>query len=209
MREDTHRAEQARETKEALIVAGLDLFGASGFTEVSAQQIVARAGVTRGALYHHFTAGKRGLFEAVVERLLGNLVAGMGAAVAEGITGWSDIQTVLGAYFDATMTRNYRQIALQDAPAVLGNGPFRAMEYTYSVSFMRTSLAQLVDHNILRPTNLESLAILIFGACCEATLAIAEAEDYEAAKVQTIETLLEMLEGLRAESSFAHRDSPR
>ena len=60
---------QAHATKVKLERAARSLFAARGFSEVSAEELVARAGVTRGALYHHYN-GKEGLFEAVVETVM-------------------------------------------------------------------------------------------------------------------------------------------
>jgi AcrR family transcriptional regulator len=83
----TH-AERRESTRAALITAGRQLFAAHGYDAVATEQIVEAAGVTRGALYHHFD-GKAGLFEAVFLEIeaahgLGLIRAGLDAAAAAG-----------------------------------------------------------------------------------------------------------------------------
>jgi len=78
------QAERRAATRAALVAAGRDLFGARGYDAVSSEEIVAAAGVTRGALYHHFD-GKAGLFAAVHEQVEGEIVAGFDlSALADG-----------------------------------------------------------------------------------------------------------------------------
>ena len=62
------RDEYAQATRDALVQAALELFAERGYSEVGTEEIVKRARVTRGALYHHFT-DKRDLFRAVHDRV--------------------------------------------------------------------------------------------------------------------------------------------
>ena len=81
--DDTRRtqAERAAETREALIAVSRPLFAARGFADVALETIVRAAGVTPGALYHHF-ADKTELFAAVFERVEGEVATQMGEAIA-------------------------------------------------------------------------------------------------------------------------------
>ena len=50
--------ERTEATTVALVEAARDLFAKDGFAATSLDAVVAKAGVTKGALYHHFS-GKR------------------------------------------------------------------------------------------------------------------------------------------------------
>jgi AcrR family transcriptional regulator len=62
------REERAKDTRATLVDRARELFGRRGYAAVGTEEIVRAAGVTRGALYHHF-ADKRDLFRAVHEEL--------------------------------------------------------------------------------------------------------------------------------------------
>src|SRR2546421_8805697 len=86
----TTKAEQSEATRAALIAAARPLFAERGYSAVGTEEIVRAAGVTRGALYHHFS-GKEDLFAAVYEQVEADLVAEIGQMA----TGASDPLEVL------------------------------------------------------------------------------------------------------------------
>lgn len=53
---------RSKGAREAILQAATDLFAEQGYDATPVQQIVERAGVTKGALYHHFTAKEDILF---------------------------------------------------------------------------------------------------------------------------------------------------
>src|SRR3954471_10462441 len=62
------QAERTESTREALLVAARQLFTERGYEHVGTEEIVRAAGVTRGALYHHY-GDKASLLEAVYNRI--------------------------------------------------------------------------------------------------------------------------------------------
>src|SRR6476620_523264 len=118
------QASRREATRAALIAAARELFAARGYAGVGTEEIVQRAGVTRGALYHHFT-GKDDLFRAVYERVEQELtqrivtevpLVGDPVAVLRGGT---------AVFLDACLEPEVQQICLLDAPAVLGYDEWR------------------------------------------------------------------------------------
>src|SRR3546814_8503843 len=62
------RMQMTAETRSTLLKLARQMFGKTGYADASMDELTAAAGMTRGALYHHF-GSKQGLFEAVVEQI--------------------------------------------------------------------------------------------------------------------------------------------
>src|SRR4051794_14900578 len=121
------REAEARATREALIDAALELFTGRGYARVGTEEIVARAKVTRGALYHHFT-DKRDLFRAVFERVESDLMERIGATMKAASDPWDLMFSGMRAFLDACEEPAVKQISLIDAPAVLGWQEWRGVD---------------------------------------------------------------------------------
>jgi AcrR family transcriptional regulator len=191
------RGETARATREALVSAGLELFAQRGYTEVGTEEIVKRARVTRGALYHHFE-DKRDLFRAVHERVEEDLVAGIAAKMQDVSDPWEVIVTGTRAFLDTCADPAVKQIGLIDAPAVLGWAEWRRVDERYGLGLMKAALGGGMEAGVLRKAPLDTLSHLMLGALSEAAFMIANAEDQAAVREQTETALLELIEGLRA-----------
>jgi len=191
------RKKQAQATRTKLIEVGITLFGTQGYSATSAEQIVSAAKVSRGALYHHFDGGKLGLFEAVAAKVLAKLVLSLEQAIAGTKPEWGTIRLMFDTFFEAALTNEYRIIALQDAPSVLGAKRWRELEYSYSVSFIRESLQRLIDEKTIRVVPVEYFSALIFGASCEAALLIAASDNPKKAREKTLDALEQLMCSLR------------
>src|SRR5262245_28177296 len=113
------KAAQAKETRHRLEQVARKLFAQRGFAEVSAEEIVASADVTRGALYHHYD-GKEGLFEAVVDTLMREVHAKLAKAAAGAGDPLQAIERGIGAFLKVCSEPIAKRILLVDGPAVLG-----------------------------------------------------------------------------------------
>ena len=177
------QAERAAETREALIEAARPLFAAQGFAEVALETIVRAAGVTRGALYHHF-ADKTELFAAVFEKVEGEVAAQMGDAIAA--SNQTDPVEVmrLGADFwlDVCSDPEVQRIVLVDAPAVLGWTRWTEIGDRYNTGMVRALLTNAVETGRIPPQPIEATVLTILGAMREATLYVARAEDHDQAR---------------------------
>lgn len=177
------QAERAAETREALIEAARPLFAAQGFAEVALETIVRAAGVTRGALYHHF-ADKTELFAAVFEKVEAEVAARMGEAIAA--SNQTDPVEVmrLGAEFwlDVCSDPEVQRIVLVDAPAVLGWTRWTEIGDRYNTGMVRALLTNAVETGRIPPQPIEATVLTILGAMREATLYVARAEDHDQAR---------------------------
>jgi AcrR family transcriptional regulator len=184
-------------TRAELLRAARELFAERGYAGVGTEKIVARAGVTRGALYHHFE-DKKDLFRAVHEELEQALVAEIGQRIA----GLDDPleALVIGtrAFLDACTNPAMIRIALLDAPVVLGWEEWREIDARYGLGLVRGGLQNAMDRGLFERRDVRPLAHLLIGAMTEAALVIANASDHEAARQEVEPPLLALLEGLRA-----------
>ncbi|WP_156686901.1 TetR/AcrR family transcriptional regulator [Mycobacterium sp. Marseille-P9652] len=177
------QAERAADTREALIAAARPLFGEHGFADVALEAVVRAAGVTRGALYHHF-ADKTELFAAVFERVEAEVATRMGEAIAA--SGQTDPVEImrLGAAFwlDASSDPEVQRIVLVDAPAVLGSARWTEIGNRYNLGLVRELLSGAIESGRIPPQPVEATAVTVLGAMREATLYIARADDHVQAR---------------------------
>jgi len=189
------RAAQGEATRQALLTAARDLFGSLGYLATSTEEIVAAAGVTKGALYHHFT-DKETLFRAVFEQVEREV---SDQAVAEFLQpdSWQAVLAGCRLWVQAHLDPGVRQIALNDASSVLGWEAARAIETRFSAVAVRGGLRKAMTAGVLGRYPLRPLALMLTGALSEACLYVAEAEDPAAALDEVGELIASLLSGLR------------
>lgn len=106
-------------TRLALISAARQLFVEKGYADTATPDIVAAAGVTRGALYHHFE-DKKALFRAVIERESMAVASDIDRGAASAATPRDALVSGTSAYFAAMAVEGRARLMLLEAPAVLG-----------------------------------------------------------------------------------------
>jgi AcrR family transcriptional regulator len=195
-RAPSRRDAGAKATRDALVQAALDLFTERGYAEVGTEEIVGRAEVTRGALYHHFK-DKRDLFRAVHERVESELVQRVAASMESTQDPWEVLVTGTLSFLDACDEPAVKQIALTDAPVVLGWKEWREIDNRYGLGLTRAALQAAVDAGVLRPIEVEPMAHLFVAALSEAAFVIANAERPRKTREQVEEALMQLAEGLR------------
>jgi AcrR family transcriptional regulator len=194
----TRRAEQAEGTRSALIEAGRRLFAERGYSGVGTEEIVAAARVTRGALYYHFE-DKRDLFRAVFAEVDAELVQGIARVALEQEDPWDQLVTGCDAFLDSCVEPATQRIVFLDAPSVLGWREWHeAGEAASALGVIEFGLDGANQAGVLRIGNVPVFAHLVLGALNEAGMFIAHSEDPVAARREVGESMIELLEGLRA-----------
>jgi AcrR family transcriptional regulator len=191
------RAEQSGATRAALLAVARELFAERGYAGVGTEEIVRRAKVTRGALYHHFD-DKKDLFRAVHEQLEAELAQTIGARLAEGqAVGALDLlRTGVGIFLDACTDRALARIVLVDAPSVLGWQEWREIDERHGLGLVTAALEGAVASGEIAPQPVKLLAHLLLGAMGEAGMLIANADDPDVTRKEVEPALLTLLEGL-------------
>ena len=131
---------QTAATKSKLEAIARALFSERGFEAVSAEELVAKAKVTRGALYHHYN-GKEGLFAAVVETMMRELHAELLRETAGLADPLSALERGVAIFLKACSEPDVQRILLVDAPAVLGWQAWRKMDAKYGLGLVRSALS--------------------------------------------------------------------
>jgi AcrR family transcriptional regulator len=187
--------ERSEATRAKLIAAARRLFAERGYAGVGTEEIVRAAGVTRGALYHHFE-GKPQLLEAVYEQIEGELTE----KIATGALGGSDPLDALRAgsemFLDACLEPEVQRIVLLDAPAVLGWERWREIAADHGLGLVEAALGAAMDSGQIARQPLRPLAHVLMGALDEAAMLVARADDTETARAEVGATLTSILEGL-------------
>ena len=190
-------AERSASTRAALIAAARALFTERGYAGVGTEEIVRRAEVTRGALYHHF-ADKKDLFRAVHEQMEEELVA----QIVEAMAGVEDPLELLltGArrFLDICTDPTWTRIPLIEAPSVLGWAEWREIDMRYSLGLITAGLEGGMEAGALRRQPVRPLAHVLLAAMGEAGLMIATAKDPKAEREEVEATLVALMGALRA-----------
>ena len=169
--------ELSAHTRKLLVSAGRELFGKRGFATVSTEALGERARLTRGALHHHF-GDKAGLFAAVVDDLLSELMASLAAETMRDLTDHDqELEKGVEVLLELFQRTEVRQILLRDAPTVLGwHGFNAALERGGLLGLIRHALEHWVEAGRIEPERVEASSRILLGASIQAALALADSE---------------------------------
>jgi AcrR family transcriptional regulator len=187
--------ERAEATRAKLIAAARRLFAARSYAGVGTEEIVRAAGVTRGALYHHF-AGKPDLLEAVYEQVEGEITQKIATGALAGSDPLEALQAGSEMFLDVCLEPEVQRIVLLDAPAVLGWERWREIAGDHGLGLIEAALGAAMDAGQIARQPLRPLAHVLMGALDEAAMLVARADDTEAARAEVGATLASLLEGL-------------
>lgn len=181
--------ERTEATRGALLAAARALFVDKGYADTSTPEIVAAAGITRGALYHHFE-DKRALFRAVLEEEARAVADEIERAVPATRSPRKALIAGSEAYLDAMRVAGRTRLLLVDSPAVLGASESLALDQAHAGRTLREGLAAALGPRIPPPLTVDALATLLSAAFDRAALAIDAGDDpaaIRAAMVRLIE----------------------
>lgn len=156
------KAEKAMATRTKLVAVARELFAAQGYAATGTEAILAAAGVTRGALYHHF-ADKQALFAQVCEDLHAEAEQVIETdADAQGTAYDGVIAGCLG-FLDFMVRPDVRRILILDAPSVLGWEAWNEMDRRHGFGLLIAGVQAAIDEGSLGGDP-ETLAVMINGA---------------------------------------------
>jgi AcrR family transcriptional regulator len=169
----SRRAKHSADTRQALVAAARRLWGQRGSGATSLDEVCARAGVTKGALYHHFR-NKEDLFLAVYAQVEDDLVRA-GAARADQVSDrWDQLRTAGEGFLEVCARPDTRRVILE-APAVLGWEQARAVERDHALGLLETAVREAATAGLVDSTSPHVLAQLLSAVFHEAGMIVAGA----------------------------------
>ena len=189
------RTEMIEETRKKLVATARRQFGSIGYADTAMDELTAQAGMTRGALYHHF-GDKKGLFLAVAQEIDAEMDARLADISAQAPDCWSVFKGRCRAYLEMTMEPEVQRILLRDSPSVLGAEHLQAGKQ-HCVASMTRMLKTLMEEKHIAPTSPEVLAHLINGGLMDAAFWIANRPDATQALAQALDGVELLLNGLK------------
>jgi AcrR family transcriptional regulator len=183
------------ETRAKLIAAARQAFGTTGYAEASMDDFTASAGLTRGALYHHF-GDKKGLLQAVIAEIDAEMAARVNEVASRAPTRWQHFVDECTTYIEMALEPEIQRIMFRDGPAVLGD-PALWPNASACVGSMTDHLTALQGEGVVVPgVDPETAARLINGASSQAAQRIANSNDPEATSKMVVAAFKQLLEGL-------------
>ena len=172
------RQDTTEETRLRLVTAARQVFVKNGYADTAMEDLTSAAGLTRGALYHHF-GDKKGLLKAVAQDIEIEMDERLLAAAHEAQNAWAGLQRRCHLYLEMALEPDVQRIVLRDAPALLG--------LSYTEECQRSCVA--------------SLARVLNGGLVHAALWISSEEDPRARLESAITTIDALLSGLKTTGS--------
>ncbi|WP_024548096.1 TetR/AcrR family transcriptional regulator [Siccibacter turicensis] len=191
------RAEQVEETRARLIQAARAAFSGKGYAAASMDELTASAGLTRGALYHNF-GDKKGLLQAVIDQIDGEILTRMREAGAREATLWDAFITEALTYIEMSLEPEVQRIMLLDGPAVLGD-PSQWPNQTACLRTTADTLEALIAQGTVREVDAEAAARLVNGAALNAALWIAASDAPHEVLPRAISAFKVLMSGLRVQ----------
>ena len=189
-------AKDAAQTRTDILAKAQDLFARQGYAATSAREISAAAGVTIGAMFHHFDS-KQHLFECVFEALEMELDANAHAASSPDL-GLSVLETFLSGVrlsLDFAERRDFHRIVFVEAPVVFGEDKWREIDARLGLKTVMRGTQALMAAGVIADAPVKPMGILLMGAMNAAGFAIARGED-GIDKDALIDALRTLLNGL-------------
>ncbi|MBV6288786.1 TetR/AcrR family transcriptional regulator [Pseudomonas aegrilactucae] len=186
---------EMEETRATLLTTARQCFTVRGYADTSMDDLTAQAGLTRGALYHHF-GDKKGLLTAVVAQIDAEMDARLQAISDTAENAWEGFRRRCRGYLEMALEVEIQRVVLRDARAVLGGASPASQRHC--IESMRRLIQQLMNQGIVAHADAGALAILIYGSLAEAAFWIADGDEGDARLEQAIAGLELLLRGLLA-----------
>lgn len=187
--------ERGKATRAQLVDVATRLFAAHGYDGTSIEAVLAESGASRGSLYHHFP-GKEALFLAVLEDAAARVTRPTVEAMRAAPDPLAALRIGCLAWIRLAGDPVTRQIAVIDAPAVLGWQRWRELDEQGPLGVIRELLADAAEAGYIKAPHVDAFAHIVLAALNEVALMIARADDHAEALATAESAVAEFLDRL-------------
>jgi AcrR family transcriptional regulator len=197
------QAERSESTRRRILAAARTLFAERGYDATPVEQILRSTGLSKGAFYHHFP-DKRELLAAVYDELEQELVVMLAEAGSAGRDPIEKMDRGCQAFLDACLDPVVRQIALVDAPAVLGWRRWREIDAKHGFGLLLAGLRSAARAGQISYDSLEERGHLLLASLMEAALLVGASANPVATRAVVGRCISEQIHALTDVSAQAH-----
>jgi AcrR family transcriptional regulator len=190
-----HRHSRGEATRLSIITTATRLFATLGYEAASTEVVLRECGVSRGALYHHFSS-KEALFTAVLEATEEMVAARVGEAAMAAAGPYEALRAGCAAWLALATDPVVKQIVLTDAPAAVGWRKWREIDDKHALGLMKLGLAAAAAGGWLPAEMVGVYAHMLLAMLIELALLIARADDAAGAAARANQAMDTMLSGL-------------
>jgi AcrR family transcriptional regulator len=169
------RIDKGQATRRQIIEKATELFTDRGYEDTSIELVLRTCGISRGALYHHFSS-KEALFAAVLEVTEASIAEKVGIAAQHATNPLDALRAGCNAWLDLAQDKTVRQIVLIDAPSIVGWQKWREMDGKYSLGLLKSALGRAASMGRLREDLVDMHAHILLAMLTELAMLIARAD---------------------------------
>jgi AcrR family transcriptional regulator len=190
-----NRKEQAQASRAELLAAARSCFTEKGYESTTVAEILDRADMARGALYHYFPGGKADIFGAVFD-LVDEEYHVRRDAMLVLPTAIDRLKGGVTVFLELCADESFARIALTDAPKIVPGQANRGTSY----ALLREQVAQAIANGEMRELDVDAVAIALYGAIRSAGEYIIDSGDRTAAIAVATLTAHALIDGLKHSS---------
>jgi AcrR family transcriptional regulator len=190
------QVERSASTRQAIVAAATRVIADRGFANAGIDEIARAAGVSKGALYHHYP-DKVDVLAAVYEDVEIRLAERIARVASQVSDPFDALRAGADAFLDACLDPTIRRIALVEAPAGLGWERWRDIDARHGFGLLQIGLQAAADAGQIESEHLTERAHILLAALIEASLLLGHSDDPERARTSAGAVVDGLLDGLR------------
>ncbi len=189
--------ERSRETQDRLVDAARRLFEDKGYADTSIDDIARDAGVTRGAVYHHF-GGKRPLFRAVIEDIQDELAAHVDRNAEKHDDPWEAFVAGWISFLEQAPTAGIGRVLMLEAPAILGYEDWQSIDDAHFHPTVTGAVTYLMNGGVLPPQPIEPVVRVLLAISNAMGTLVASSADPNRTRAEVAPVWAQLLGGLQS-----------